>query len=336
MKNKILLYTLTCLAGMLCAVSFAYAAIQCSIVPSSIPWNQSDETTWKSGTYLLTIECKDNSSPVADYHAKFSISIMAGEMREKKIAKLNFYSTPTDNNGIAYINVPLIHLKRSDGTYLHICPFDDIQYAGGEGASSPGAPPSFSRVAPITTLENPNSNNCAIPGCCEITFTEIDVSPNIVLYSLCTYTPNAEECIPDLLPHDEYTAVTTTWNPNDVCDSCDTWQCVPQTVIVLTSFTALPGNGSVTLNWKTETEIDNVGFNILRAEAENGAYVKINKALIPAKAGAAAGASYQFIDSTVKNRTTYYYKLEDIDLKDVATQHGPQSATPKWIYSFWK
>jgi hypothetical protein len=108
------------------------------------------------------------------------------------------------------------------------------------------------------------------------------------------------------------------------------------TLVELSSFTAKEGNGRVMLEWVTETEIDNVGFNILRSESENGEYIKINDAIIPAQTGAVEGASYQFTDSNAKNRTTYYYKLEDMDLNGNATQHGPQSATPRWIYSFWE
>jgi len=108
------------------------------------------------------------------------------------------------------------------------------------------------------------------------------------------------------------------------------------TAITLASFEAKPGNNKVTLTWETATEIDNAGFNIVRAESENGEYIKINDAVIPAKAGAVAGASYQFIDSTAKNRTTYYYKLQDIDLNGSTTDHGPKSATPRLIYGILK
>jgi hypothetical protein len=108
------------------------------------------------------------------------------------------------------------------------------------------------------------------------------------------------------------------------------------TAITLASFEAKPGNNKVTLTWETATEINNAGFNILRAESETGAYVKINAAIIPAKAGATQGAAYQFIDSTAKNRTTYFYKLQDIDLNGSATDHGPVNATPRLIFSIVK
>ena len=108
------------------------------------------------------------------------------------------------------------------------------------------------------------------------------------------------------------------------------------TAITLALFEAKPGNNKVTLIWETATEIDNAGFNILRAESENGEYIKINDAVIPAKAGAAAGASYQFIDSNAKNRTTYYYKLQDIGLNGSTTDHGPKSATPRLDIRVWE
>jgi hypothetical protein len=333
MKNRILTATLTCLAGMLCAVSFA-CATECSIIPSSISWNQNDQTTWKSGVYQLTVACTDKGVPVAGYQAEFSIALMEGAAWENRIAELTVYSTPTDSDGIAYINVPLIHEKKDDGTYIHICPFDDIQAAGGSSSLSQAAPANFSKAAPRTSSSTGGIcyNTNPLPGCCETTITITCCTPNRV-FSYCTQT--FEECISGTTYPDECTTITTTWTKDGTCNYC-TGICEPHTVITLSSFTAKPGNDSVTLNWKTETETDNVGFNILRAESENGAYVKMNTVLIPSKADAAGGASYQFIDSTAKNRKTYYYKLEDIDLNDAATQHGPQSTTPKWIYSFWK
>jgi len=77
-------------------------------------------------------------------------------------------------------------------------------------------------------------------------------------------------------------------------------------------------------------------FNIYRSTEENGAYEKINSALIKATGSAGAGAAYRFVDSAVKNRKTYWYKLEDIDLSGKATMHGPVSATPKLINMFNK
>ena len=108
------------------------------------------------------------------------------------------------------------------------------------------------------------------------------------------------------------------------------------TLITLSSFTAAAGNGQVKLGWATESEIDNVGFNIYRAESESGAFSKINAALIPAKGSSTQGASYEFTDTSVQNRKTYYYKLEDMDLNGNSSMHGPVNATPRWILGIGK
>jgi hypothetical protein len=122
---------------------------------------------------------------------------------------------------------------------------------------------------------------------------------------------------------------TTTTLPTT---TSSTTSSTPPTVVELSSFTATPRAGKVILQWSTESEIDNAGFNIYRATAENGEYVKINPFLIPAQGSSTQGASYEFIDTTVQNRKTYYYKLEDIDLNGTSTMHGPVNATPRLIY----
>jgi hypothetical protein len=101
------------------------------------------------------------------------------------------------------------------------------------------------------------------------------------------------------------------------------------TLIELTSFTASPFDRLIVLEWVTASEIDNAGFNLYRAEGENGEYVKINEFLIPADGSPTEGALYQFLDDAVQNRTTYHYKLEDIDLYGKSTMHGPVNATPR-------
>jgi hypothetical protein len=105
-----------------------------------------------------------------------------------------------------------------------------------------------------------------------------------------------------------------------------------RTSINLAFFQAVSSNKKTALEWITESEIDNEGFNILRSETENGQYVKINRSLIVAEGSPVKGALYEFVDADVRNRRTYYYKLEDIDLNGDSTMHGPVSATPRWIF----
>ncbi len=103
-------------------------------------------------------------------------------------------------------------------------------------------------------------------------------------------------------------------------------------LVELVDFSAEPSNRQVLISWETAAEIDNAGFNLLRAEAAEGPYEQLNAELIAAEGAAAEGAVYRFIDNSVQNRTTYYYMLEDIDADGISTQHGPVTVTPLLIY----
>jgi len=123
-------------------------------------------------------------------------------------------------------------------------------------------------------------------------------------------------------------AVTTTVQP--------TTTTVQPTAIELSSLTATPANRAIVVKWTTESEINNAGFNVYRAESKDREYTKINNSLIPTKGFSTQGASYEFTDTNVQNRKTYYYKLEDIELSGKSTMHGPVSATPRLIFGIAK
>ncbi|MBI5375432.1 MAG: SBBP repeat-containing protein [Candidatus Schekmanbacteria bacterium] len=93
------------------------------------------------------------------------------------------------------------------------------------------------------------------------------------------------------------------------------------TAITLSSFTADLKNKKVLLTWQTATEIDNLGFNVLRSESESGPYTKINKKLIKSKGSSTKGASYKLKDKNIEAGKTYWYKLEDIDSNTGPAQH---------------
>ena len=129
----------------------------------------------------------------------------------------------------------------------------------------------------------------------------------------------------DSLTQDSYLTRQGTWSVN--CDS---------TLIELAIFRTFSQNHKIILAWSTTSEIDTAGFNIYRSESVNGEYFKINDELIPAQGSSTQGASYEYVDTVLKNRKTYYYKLEDIDLNGTSTMHGPKSATPRWFLGMGK
>jgi len=83
--------------------------------------------------------------------------------------------------------------------------------------------------------------------------------------------------------------------------------------VELACFTANAGDGQVTLHWITESEIENLGFNIYRSLSETGNYQKINDQLIPGAGTSSYRHDYEYADNDVSNGVTYWYKIEDVD-----------------------
>lgn len=128
-------------------------------------------------------------------------------------------------------------------------------------------------------------------------------------------------------------STTTTTALSTTTTAFSTTTTATPTVIELTAFHAVPGDREIKLIWQTETETDTAGFNIYRAESEDGPYIQLGASLIPAQGTATRGAAYTYTDRDVVNRRTYFYKLEDIGINGLATSHGPVSATPLFMYS---
>ena len=86
------------------------------------------------------------------------------------------------------------------------------------------------------------------------------------------------------------------------------------------------------LNWETEREVANLGFNVYRATAADGERTKLNAAMIPTllPPGSPFGAAYEYTDGTMRGKKmTYYYWLEDVEISGKTTLHGPVSAMPQ-------
>ena len=99
------------------------------------------------------------------------------------------------------------------------------------------------------------------------------------------------------------------------------------TAVELALFTASVQGSAIRLDWQTATELDTLGFNIYRAESLDEPRTQLNNDLIPGQVpGSPVGGSYQFLDESVQPGITYYYWLEDLDVRGAATQHGPVSA----------
>jgi hypothetical protein len=99
------------------------------------------------------------------------------------------------------------------------------------------------------------------------------------------------------------------------------------TAVMLASFTATSVNTGILLEWETTAELETLGFNLYRSGQPDGVYEKLNAALIPTQnPGATFGATYIWLDTDVQLGMTYYYKLEDIDIRGNVTLTGPVNA----------
>ena len=74
-------------------------------------------------------------------------------------------------------------------------------------------------------------------------------------------------------------------------------------------------SGEVLINWRTESELNNAGFNILRSESESraGDFRMINvKGIIPGHGTSSEQHLYSYTDTTAKPNVIYYYRIEDV------------------------
>lgn len=131
--------------------------------------------------------------------------------------------------------------------------------------------------------------------------------------SLYVFDPTGAELTAELINCDEG------WNPGVYHGD--------PTAIELVSFKATEVDSQVQLTWETASEKENAGFHLYRSGSENGQYVQITSAMIPAQGDPFTGATYDFTDPNVEVGNTYYYKLEDISLYGVSTFHGPAKIT---------
>lgn len=71
-------------------------------------------------------------------------------------------------------------------------------------------------------------------------------------------------------------------------------------------------NGKVRIRWKTESQEDNYGFNIMRKDREEGEYDRINSSIIPGEGTTNIPKEYCFEDRAVERGKVYFYYIESI------------------------
>ena len=101
----------------------------------------------------------------------------------------------------------------------------------------------------------------------------------------------------------------TGWSVDDVEIRAE----VP-TLVKTASFTAKANarNRGVTLTWRTASELDTVGFNVLRV-APSGKSARVNRTPIRARnSGGLRGITYRLVDKQARPRVAYTYRLQTV------------------------
>lgn len=98
--------------------------------------------------------------------------------------------------------------------------------------------------------------------------------------------------------------------------------------VVLLTFTALPYEEEILLEWEVLSETSNQGFYVLRSDSLTGQYDRLMDSYQITQSDDSPGPYFYFyIDSTVEEGRTYFYKIEAVDLQLNSEFFGPVSAT---------
>ncbi|MBN1997761.1 DUF11 domain-containing protein [candidate division KSB1 bacterium] len=92
--------------------------------------------------------------------------------------------------------------------------------------------------------------------------------------------------------------------------------------VELARFSAFSRDGQIVLEWTTESESENLGFNIFRSKNEEGPYEKVTK-MIKGAGNSQVSKKYTYIDRDVLIGQSYHYQLQDVNFDGESTMHGP-------------
>ena len=90
--------------------------------------------------------------------------------------------------------------------------------------------------------------------------------------------------------------------------------------VELSHFSARFVKDEVVINWTTESELNNAGFNVLRSTSRTKNFRPINPKLIQGAGTTGERNEYTWTDTTAKPNTVYYYQIEDVSHAGVRKQ----------------
>jgi hypothetical protein len=82
------------------------------------------------------------------------------------------------------------------------------------------------------------------------------------------------------------------------------------------------------VRWSTASEVDNFGFDVYRAEHEQGPFERITQQPVPGAGTSDEPARYEYTDESIKPDTQYYYYVESISMSGMREKFTPTFQAP--------
>lgn len=121
--------------------------------------------------------------------------------------------------------------------------------------------------------------------------------------------------------------MVTLWKNDEIFGQSmnqDAFAIAAPVAVRLKSFDVGVVDGDAVLRWETNFEADMNGFQVVRADEENGIYTSVTRELIASK-GDPEGAHYEYRDASIRPNRSYWYKLVEITPDGEGAQFGPYS-----------
>ena len=77
------------------------------------------------------------------------------------------------------------------------------------------------------------------------------------------------------------------------------------------------------VRWKTASEVDNFGFDVYRAESEEGPFERVTERPIQGAGTSDVPQQYEWVDTRIDPRRAYYYYVESISMSGVRERFTP-------------
>jgi hypothetical protein len=108
--------------------------------------------------------------------------------------------------------------------------------------------------------------------------------------------------------------------------------------VELVSFETKISGNAILVRWETKSEIDNMGFKILRSTTRDSLYIQIasfmdNKELI-GQGNNSSGKIYEYLDQDVIPNINYWYNIVNIDYSGKEAYYGPVSGSLASIHDY--